>query len=233
MMPVPEGSFILPTQLITSKEKRQTLKMVPLVFYKNNNYFYFPPTSVWFILTFIRSAFFFWSVLLLPFSALFQTHIRTSVQIVAFQSKKSVKERSSRISLANELTQEEFPVSQGSVGAEWSRVAWAAVAITRVRQRVSAAPQWPHSPGRSSRYPNTSVAVGRDNNRLYDQIWLTHPVMWLFYGFCKMYISLPFAGFLADPLFFIFFDENIWFACEKTYFPTKPSSINQTDAHWI
>lgn len=56
---------------------------------------------------------------------------------------------------------------------------------------------------------------------------------------CDFFMAFVKCTFLCHPVslqipfFFIFFDENIWFACEKTYFPTKPSSINQTDAHWI
>lgn len=45
-----------------------------------------------------------------------------------------------------------------------------------------------------------------------------------FMAFVKcIFLWLPFWYPLAK-VFFIFFDEYIWFACEKTYFPTK---INQ------
>lgn len=145
--------------------------MVPLVFYKIIVIFIFLQ-QVCDSSSHLSDQHFFGRFFCCDFRLSFRLTSGFQSKLLLFSQKNSVKERGSRISPGSELTQEEFPVSQGSVGAEWRRVrvAWAAVAITRVRQRVSAAPQWPHSPGRSSRYPNTSVAVGRDNNRLYDQI---------------------------------------------------------------
>lgn len=120
VMPVPEGSFILPTQLISIKGKKDKLNSqnVSACVLRNNNYFYFPPTSVWFILTFIRTAIFFCRFFSWQFSPRLSFRLTSGFQskLLLF-SQKSVKEHSSRISLRNELTQEEFPVSQGSVSA--------------------------------------------------------------------------------------------------------------------
>lgn len=51
---------------------------------------------------------------------------------------------------------------------------------------------------------------------------LTHSCDCVFFRAFVKCTFLCHSGILADPFFFIFFDENIQFACEKTYFPIKP-----------
>lgn len=73
------------------------------------------------------------------------SHIRISVQIVAFQPESAAKEHSAGAHMRNKRTQDEFPCSQAAsplqekhrLDSAWLKVASAGFTITRVQQRAS------------------------------------------------------------------------------------------------
>lgn len=73
------------------------------------------------------------------------SHIRISVQIVAFQPESTAKEHSAGAHMRNKRTQDEFPCSQAAsplqekhrLDSAWLKVASASFTVTRVQQRAS------------------------------------------------------------------------------------------------
>lgn len=84
-----------------------------------------------------------------------------------------------------------------------------------------------HSGGSaSSRHPPTCLShswLSDVTRTLVVLSVLTHLCIHVTVCFFRAFVKCTFLSILVSlqTLFFIFFDENLWFACEKTYFPIK------------